>query len=174
MLAFNCLLPPDTLLLLDDDAHGLRLGGNHDGAALKEALIDVRCALEREIAATKHAGAIEPQDVAGHHTLHPERQAEHVACSDEIELSMNMDRDIVSRLRGEEGRRSLTEGSSSEGESEPDVDACSVTAEESFLGEEGGSRDPLVESIAAETEEMELIMVVQPRLCHCSSHPLSR
>ncbi len=105
VLALDHLLPPDALLLLDDDLHGLRLRGQHHGAALEQALVDVRSALERQIAAAQHASAVEPQDVPGHDTLHAEGQAQHVARGHQVRPRVHVDGDVVPWLGGEEGEK---------------------------------------------------------------------
>ena len=105
VLALDYLLPPDALLLLDNDLHGLRLRGQHHGPALKQALVDVRSTLERQIAAAQHAGAVEPQDVPGYDTLHAEGQAQHVARGHQVGPRVHMDGDVVRWLGGEEGKK---------------------------------------------------------------------
>ena len=88
MLARNRLLPPAAALLLDDGAHGLGLGPRHHGAALKQALVDVRRALQRVVAAADDAGAVQPQNIPRRDAGHLEGEADAVAFCHQVDAGV--------------------------------------------------------------------------------------
>jgi len=98
------------LLLLDLEADRLELGPGDDGAALEQAVVDVRGALECEVAGAENRGAVEAEDVAGHDAGHAEGQADLVAGLDEVGAAVDVDGDVVGWLGGEEGEEVLDGG----------------------------------------------------------------
>lgn len=107
MLALGLPAPPLPPLLLDLDAEGLRLGAHDGRATLKHPLVDVRRALQGEVAATENARAVQAQHVARLHAGHTEGQTDLVALADEVGEAVDVHGDVMLGLGGEKGEESL-------------------------------------------------------------------
>lgn len=101
VLAPDALSTPRALLLLDLDADGLELRPCDDSAALEEPLVNVRAALEGEVAAADDGGAVEAEDVAGDDARHAEGEADGVAGLHEVGAAVDVEGDVVRGLGGE-------------------------------------------------------------------------
>lgn len=109
MLALDLAHMPLSPLRLLLHPQRLRINTNNPHPALKQPLIDIRRPLERKVARTQHRRPVEAEDIARFHTPHEERQAEVVACSQEVGSCVQVRRDVVWFLGGEV-RKFLEEG----------------------------------------------------------------
>lgn len=100
-------LPPLSLLL---QTEGLQLHAQDAGAAREEALVDpsYRAALatsgaclESIVPRTQQRGTVETQYIAGKDAVHEEREAQDVACGDEVGFRVDVDACVMRRLRFE-------------------------------------------------------------------------
>lgn len=107
MFALRLTLSPLPPLRLDLDSQRLRLCTQDRSTALKRPLVDVGRTLHGVISAADDAGTVQAQDIAGNDAGHLERQANLVALLDKVGEAMDMDSDVVARLSGEEGQKSL-------------------------------------------------------------------
>lgn len=101
MLALGLSLSPLSPLLLDLDPEGFGLGADDDGPALKDSLVDVRGTLHGVIPAAEDARAVQAQHVTGDDAGHAEGQTDLVAFADKVGETVDVDGDVVVRLRGE-------------------------------------------------------------------------
>lgn len=109
MLTVHMLLPPTPSLLLDHDAHGLRLRAQHHRPTFVQPLVDIRLPLEREIPAAQRARPVQSQDVSRDDARHLERQSDAVARCDEVGSPVDVDGDVFCRL-GDEEREEVADG----------------------------------------------------------------
>lgn len=102
MLALGLSLSSLSPLLLDLDPEGLGLGAHDGGPALKDSLVDVGGTLHGVIPAAEHARAVQTQHVTGDDAGHAERQTDLVAFANKVGETVDVDGDVVVRLRGKE------------------------------------------------------------------------
>lgn len=107
MFALSLALSPLPPLRLDLDSQRLRLCAQNRSTTLKCPLVNVGRTLHGVISAANDAGTVQAQDIAGDDAGHLERQANLVALLDKVGEAMDMDSDVVARLSGEEGQKSL-------------------------------------------------------------------
>lgn len=103
-LTLNMLDMPLPPLRLLNNPHRLTITAHNPHTALKQPLVDIRRPLERELARTQRTHAIEPQNIAGLHIGHPERQPHLVASGHEVRLCVQVGGYEVLSLRIEVGQ----------------------------------------------------------------------
>lgn len=103
MFALNLPHMPLSPLRLLLHPHWLRIHAHDPHPALKQPLINIRCSLEREVARTEHRRPVEAEDVSRFHAPHKERQAEMVACGQEVGSCVEVRGYVVWFLGGKVG-----------------------------------------------------------------------